>query len=242
MSKNEASNFEYEGGDLEAMMLADHYYKWITSVIKPYVGKRIVEVGAGVGSFSKFTNGLGPQQLILIEPSKSMYKILRKNTENFTTPTQLYNGYLHTYLKEIKAFKPDTFLYINVLEHVKDDDTEIREVANLLNNDGRLIIFVPALMSLYSEFDKSIDHYRRYTKKDLKNLCEKHGLEVEKLKYMDMPGIVPWWFSFVLMKRTKLVPLLVKAYDSVCIPIIRLIETIVPVPLGKNVLIIAKKK
>lgn len=243
MSKTkEPENFEYEGVDLEAMMLADNYYSWIASTIEPYVGKKVVEVGAGVGSFSKFTDSLKPEAMLLVEPSKNTFRILKENTKSFDTPTKTVNGYLTTHADEVKKFQPDTFIYINVMEHVKDDNAEIKTAANLLENKGHIIIFVPALMALYSNFDKSIDHYRRYTKKSLRKLCEEQGLEVVKLNYMDMPGILPWWFSFVVMKRTKLVPALVKMYDGFCVPIIRFFEGFMPAPVGKNVLIIARKK
>jgi len=242
MSHKVDKSFDYEGSDLEAMMLAGHYYKWIAHAIEPFIGVRVVEIGAGVGSFSKFIDGV-EKKFLLIEPSKRMFSILKENVKDFNNRNvQLKNSYLHDAGKTLIDFKPDTFVYVNVFEHIEDDIAEINKVSELLGPNGHVIIFVPALPALYSDFDKSIDHYRRYTKKSLKALADNADLEVVKLRYMDMPGILPWWLSFVVMKRTKLVPVLVRTYDGFCVPIIRFFETILKPPVGKNILLVAKKK
>ena len=243
MTKKDNATFDYDGSDLEAMMLAGNYYKWIAKKIKPYLGTRVVEVGAGVGSFSKHIDGLGKKELLLLEPSKKMFDLLNQNVSVFVNKNvHVENSYLSDATKKIKDFSPDTFVYINVFEHIKDDVAEMKYIANNLSSDGHVVIFVPALQSLYSNFDRSIDHYRRYTKKSIRALINDADLEVVRLQYMDMPGILPWWFSFVLMKRTKLVPLLVKTYDGLCVPIIRVLETFIQPPVGKNILLVAAKK
>lgn len=244
MTKINNHSFDYQGGDLEAMVGAKQYYRWVLNSIKDYIGQNVVEVGAGVGSFSKHIATRNPKKMLLIEPSKRMYTQLNQNPilkELRHIEIQTINGYLEDAAETINFLKPDTFIYINVFEHIEDDVKEIQRLQKHLAKDGHVIIFVPAMQKLYSQFDKSIDHYRRYSKKSLKQLCESAGLEVVKLHYMDMVGVVPWWFSFVLMKRTKLVPALVKTYDTLFVPIIRSFESVLPVPLGKNVLVVAKK-
>ncbi len=236
------SEFEYEGVDLEAMSVASNYYRWIIDTIKKYVGDHIVEVGAGVGSFSKFLQDTKPKTLTLLEPSAPTHTILQKNMQSTGQITvRTINKYLKGAEKEL-AGKADTFVYINVFEHIEDDKAELQRIAKILTTGGHAIIFVPAMRGLYSDFDKSIGHYRRYDKKRLHDLCEAAGLEVVKTRYMDMAGMLPWWFSFVLMKRTTLVPTLVKVYDGFCVPIIRTLEAILEAPVGKNVLLIAKKR
>ncbi len=237
-----SDNFDYEGADLEAMIGADNYYSWILNSIRPYLGNNIVEIGAGVGSFSKLLLKAKPKKLTLIEPSK-MFQGLKDNVHSTdSTRITFLNGYLQTEKNKLKKDRPDTIVYINVMEHIKNDKLEIKQAAELLKKGGHLIIFVPALQSLYSNFDKSIDHYRRYTKADLYELLTEAGLEVEKSQYMDMVGVIPWWTSFVIMKRTTLVPFLVKTYDRFFIPIIRRVESIIHAPVGKNVLVVGRKK
>lgn len=240
--KKKASAFDYEGVDLEAMSGADNYYRWIIDTIRPYIGKHVAEVGAGVGSFSKLIRETKPKSLTLIEPSKKTHELLQKNLQSDkTTQVVTINDYLKGNEDALQG-KLDTFVYINVFEHIEDDHAEMKRIGDILKKGGHAIIFVPALKGLYSEFDKSIGHYRRYDKKRLRELSEKAGFDVVDIRYMDMIGMAPWWVSFVMMKRSGLVPSMVKTYDTVAVPVIRALESVVPAPIGKNVLLIAKKR
>ncbi len=236
-----AESFDYEGVDLEAMAAADRYYAWILDVIRPYLGDHIAEVGAGVGSFSKLLKATEPKTLTVLEPSKKTHAILKKKVQSDgqTAVTHL-NDYLKGQEKNL-AGKVDTFVYINVFEHIEDDIAELKRIAGILKKGGHVIIFVPALKALYSDFDKSIGHYRRYNKKRLYHISKAAGLEVVQTRYMDMIGMLPWWVSFVLLKRRGLGSSMVKMYDKLVVPFIRTTENIVEAPVGKNVLLIAKK-
>lgn len=237
-----ADSFDYEGGDLEAMAQAEKYYKWILQIIQPYLGKDIVETGAGVGSFSKLLKSTNPKTLTLIEPAKRMHDQLRENVPSTkTTKVTTLNDYLKGSEAKLKG-KVDTFVYINVFEHIEDDVAELKRINGILKPGGHAIIFVPALKQLYSEFDKSIGHYRRYDKTSLRKLAEDSDMSVVKMRYMDMPGILPWWLSFVAMKRKGLAPTMVGIYDRFAVPIIRTVENTIEAPVGKNVLLVAKKR
>ncbi|HSX16793.1 MAG TPA: methyltransferase domain-containing protein [Patescibacteria group bacterium] len=239
----EAEAFDYEGEDFEAMSLAVKYYAWIVDTIKPHLGSHIVEIGAGAGVFSQFLlDRAKPKTLTLVEPSKRNHNKLKQNIASTKkTKVSTINSYLKGNEKALKD-KVDTFVYINVLEHVQDDHEEMKRVADTLQKGGKAIIFVPALRGLYSEFDKSIGHYRRYNKKRLKSLAESAGMEVVTIRYMDMIGIFPWWLSMVIMKNKKLKPGLVRLYDTLSVPFIRTLEGIIEAPVGKNVLLVAKKR
>ena len=66
---------EYPGRDLEAMSFAVNYHKWILNEFRPYLGKSVVEVGAGTGSFSELLIEERIERLTLIEPS-AMFDVL----------------------------------------------------------------------------------------------------------------------------------------------------------------------
>ncbi|MBI4100880.1 methyltransferase domain-containing protein [Candidatus Microgenomates bacterium] len=234
----------YSGEDLEAMLLAKYYYRWVLRSLAPYIGESVVEVGAGVGSFSKLLLELGPKQLTLIEPSTKMFRLLKKSLSNVKGKIKL--DLQHKYLKDVLPNlkgqrRPDTVIYINVLEHVADDQLEIKRAASILKKHGHLLIFVPAMPSLYSHFDKNIGHYRRYEKARLERLCKNGGLQVIKAIYMDSLGVIPWWLSFRLIKRKTLSPTVVKLYDALCVPVVRVVESRVHPPFGKNLLLVARK-
>jgi hypothetical protein len=176
---------------LEIMNTANNYNHWIVEEIKPYLGKVNAEVGAGIGSISKL---IAPhvEKLIAFEPDETLIPILRNNING---RAEIINSTL-TPIQRL-----DSLIYINVLEHIENDRLELKKAYNILKQDGCLIVFVPALQWLYSDFDKSIGHYRRYYKKELVNLIENTGFKIVKAKYFDFPGILPWFINFTLLKK-----------------------------------------
>ena len=135
----------------------------------------------------------------------------------------------------------DSILYINVLEHIQDDRKEITTVYNCLKQNGYACIFVPALPCLYSNFDKKIGHYRRYKKIQLESLFTQDMFEIVKLHYVDFIGIIPWYIFFVLLKK-DLDSNSTHLYDTLVVPLIANFEKLIRVPIGKNLILIARKK
>lgn len=237
------SKVEYVGKDLEAMDFAVNYHRWILDLLKPFLGKHLVEVGAGTGSFSELLLETNPETLALIEPSE-MFAVLKENQKikNPTTEIIFFQNIFTDIAEKMKAIQqPDTIIYINVLEHIEDDLLELETVRQTLTQKGRVCIFVPALPALYSEFDKNIGHFRRYRKNDLLKKCEKTGFKIVLSRNFDFLGILPWLIKYRLLKSTKMESGAVKLYDDVAVPVIRRLERFLPPPTGKNLLIVAEK-
>src|SRR5215831_14396107 len=72
----------YEGRDLEAMTCAVNYRRWILDTMRPFLGRRCVEVGAGTGTFSRLLWESSPEKLLLVEPSAANYLTLVDNFKN----------------------------------------------------------------------------------------------------------------------------------------------------------------
>ncbi len=242
MSKS--TQLSYEGKDLETMSGASNYYAWMLSYFAPYLGKNFVEIGAGSGTFSKVLAGLKPHSLTVLEPSPEMFPLLQKTAQKIRTAKSVYamNDFLSDAVSKIKKQKPDSVFYINVLEHVPDDNAELKIVADMLDSGGHVFIFVPAIGGLMSNFDRKIGHYRRYTKTELEQKLHKAGFEIITSRYMDMFGVLPWWLKYTMMGSTTMEPGLVSAYDRFFVPTIRLLEGALQPPIGKNVLVVARKK
>lgn len=225
------------------MAFADNYHDWVFDRFESALGANVVEVGAGTGSFAKLIARRGSaQRLLLIEPSEAMAAKLGETAQGITeVETSTAVGFLDDLSAEVAAFMPDTFVYVNVLEHVEHDAEEIQRVFDLLPPDGTFCAFVPALPFLFSKFDESIDHYRRYTLDDLTGKCTAAGLEVVDARYFDVVGIMPWLLKFRLFGSTKLSPRAVGVYDRFVVPIMRRVESLIRMPIGKNALVVARK-
>lgn len=239
-----AEKLTYPGRDLEAMNFAHAYHRWIVGEFKPFIGKRIVEVGAGSGSFSKMLLETQPDVFIGVEPAAEMYPLLRKVlAEEIRSSTHSYRDFFAEVQDEIKKkFHPDTIVYVNVLEHIEDDELEMQLAHETLSAGGAALIFVPALPSLYGRLDARIGHFRRYTKRELERKVRQAGFEVVYSRYFDIAGIIPWWVKFKLLQSSSIEPGAVKLYDGLVVPIMRVLELIIKPPIGKNLLVMAKKR
>ena len=226
----------YPGKELEALSFAVNYHRWILDEFEPYLGETIAEVGAGIGSVSKLLLEKSIKRLFAFEPSQNMYPLLAEELRreeraqainDFFSPRYAHAGF-------------DSVVYINVLEHIQDDHTELANALKVLRPQGHVLVFAPALAWLYSDFDRQIGHFRRYTKQELSRLVRDVGFTLVKARYFDFGGILPWYISLVVL-RNSLSNGGVFLYDKLAVPMMRLLERAVPSPIGKNVLLIAQK-
>ena len=228
---------EYPIEDLEAMSESENYMQWIHSFFKPYLDGDIAEVGAGTGVYSKILVDLPSiNQLTVFEPSPNLIKKLTAVTKRGSDQIKCFNS-----IFQIDSEKYDAIVYVNVMEHIKDDFEEMKKVHKSLKKQGKLLIFVPALPILYSKHDKKVGHYRRYTKKDLFNKVEQAGFKIIRQRYFDSLGVLSW---LIYCKWMKLDPEKgsVSIYDNVFVPVLRIVENIIPPVIGKNIILIAEKK
>lgn len=228
---------EYFGRDLEAMSFAKNYHNWIIDEFKKYLGKNAAEVGAGNGNFTEMVME-HVDHLVAFEPSENMYSLLKKRfAEN--KRIEIINGTFGRNYHRIEGCF-DSIIYVNVLEHVENDEKELFDVHKKLVYGGHALIFVPAFSFLYSDFDKKLGHFRRYYKQDFEKFSCNIGFKIVKIKYIDFVGIVPWYIFFVLLKN-QLTTKKVLLYDRLVIPVMQKIEKLIIPPAGKNLLVAMKK-
>jgi SAM-dependent methyltransferase len=226
----------YPGKELEAMSSAVNYHRWIIDEFAPYLGGDVAEVGAGIGTMSQLILANPVRRLHAFEPSSNMFPKLAEELREDSRAVAV-NEFFGA-KQAGKGF--DTIVYINVLEHVEDDRAELSHAWQALKPGGHLLVFVPALQWLYSEFDKQVGHFRRYNRDALAADARAAGFAVEKASYFDAAGVMPWYINFVLLRR----PMgsgSVSLYDKVAVPAIRFLENIVTPPIGKNILLVARK-
>jgi SAM-dependent methyltransferase len=232
----------YAGHDLESMDLAVNYHAWIYDLFAPFLGTRIVEVGAGSGAFSKLLLRRDPERLWLVEPSQMYGRLRGEIGEQSEDRVSFHNTIFESVIPTLSGdAAPDTIVYINVLEHIDDDERELRLMHNALADGGNICIFVPAVPMLLSDFDKQIGHFRRYSRKELIGKCERAGFEVVLARGFDLPGVVPWLVKYRLMRSLTIGSGAVKLYDRLLVPLIRPVEQLLKPPIGKNLLLVARK-
>ena len=229
----------YEGRDLEAMAVLSRYYNWIRDMFSPFMKGHGVEFGAGQGMISEI---LLPHfdKLDLIEPSANLFGVLQRNF-GVDGRVTLLGSTLEEHLKIAPPASRDVAILVNVLEHIEDDERALTEIMNILKPGGYLLLFVPALKLLYSEFDRLVGHYRRYHRDELGLLVSGAGFEIISKRYCDVLGVLPWLILNRMFGSTRMSPRLAAIYDFLGIPLTRLLEQLMPMPFGKNIILVARR-
>jgi SAM-dependent methyltransferase len=220
-------------GTLETLDGAQRYVDWIASLVVPHVRGRVLEVGAGHGTFSARWAEQA-DELIISEPSARAAALLRERFGDLSV--------VRADLQEAASDGPfDTAILINVLEHISDDEKALVFLHDGLAPGGRVVVFVPAHELLYSTFDASIGHYRRYRRGELVRKFEQAGLRVIDAHYFNVIGFFGWFVTAKLLRKRPTDAKLVRIYDRVAVPVARVVERRVRPPFGQSVLLVAQR-
>jgi SAM-dependent methyltransferase len=200
----------YPSTELPSFKNAPNYYAAILKYFAPYLGGQVVEVGAGIGTFSQCLLSFPKiTTLTLVEPAKNLFPILRKKLSG-NSKVRLVNGNLQSVASSLSC---DSVVLINVLEHVENDEELLSTIHQVLKPGGTLLLFVPALPGLYGALDENFGHIRRYRKGELGSLLTKVGFQVGCLRYFNLPGILSWFVFGKIFRCKSLNPWSVWLYD-----------------------------
>lgn len=228
-------SFNYPGWELKYFDRAKNFRKYQFDLIKKYIKGKTAEIGPG--------NGINLdhyyQKASLVdcyEPSKNYHQKLKKKFKGKKN-VKIYNKF---FIKNKKKY--DTILYLDVLEHIKSDKKEFLNGFRCLKKNGFLIINVPAFNFLYSEFDKDINHYKRYEIKDFLNFLENVNYKEKKLFYYDSLGFLLSLTAKLLTKKNykNNFDIKIKFWDAL-IPMSRLLDKLTFHLFGKSLICIIKK-
>ena len=210
----------------------------ILDKIEKDLGHNVLEVGAGLGLITK--NLLQRKKSVTaLEPDTHLFNQL--NTSIMNENLNKFNETLETWSTELNLVKPfDSIIYINVLEHIQNDITELSRAASHCQAGAKIIILVPSGPALYGTMDWMSGHFRRYRKKELEAVARTAGLTVLSCEYFDAVGKVAYWFMYRVLRKTKLGSSSVGIYDKVIVPL----STKVPLSMmrklgGKNLILVA---
>jgi SAM-dependent methyltransferase len=230
-------------GDLERLGSAGHFFGWALEEFEPYLHGRVLEVGAGMGAITRRLVDLDPDlSIVALEPADNVFGDLASFAA-LTPRVTACRQTLAEYLAGAGAGERfDAVVYLNVLEHVEDDASELRLAAAALRPGGALLVFGPALEWLYSELDYNAGHYRRYSLGRLRRLVTAAGFELVSLRYFDVVGVLPYFVAYRLLRRQAISGSTLWGYDRLLVPLSRRLQQAVPhPPLGKNVVLVARK-
>ena len=180
---------------LHRLAEAHRLQAWMFSVLRPSAPGPMVEIGAGIGTFSAALLEAGADPLLLVEPEDACAEELRRRFGG--DPRVELAQELLPDAASLRS-RPGTFAYAlcqNVLEHIEDDTAALRSVVAALRPGGELAVLVPAHPALYGQLDRRFGHFRRYTRPALRQLLADAGAELLALRSFNLLGVPGWWLA-----------------------------------------------
>ena len=225
----------YPGEELSLFEEARNWKKYFSSKIGPYIKGNVLEVGAGIGETTPYLLNKNVKEWTCLEPDARLFSLLagKKSENKLPANCTLVQGMLDALPA---GNRYDTILYIDVLEHIEDDASEIRSALSRLNDNGHLVIISPAKQYLYSPFDKSIGHFRRYNKRTLRKAVDEKRASEVRIFYMEATGMLLLVLNKFLLRKKYPNSTVIKIWDRIFIPASRLIDRILFYSTGKSII------
>ena len=218
---------------LQVMKLAGWYNNWLFSIVKPYLKGKILEVGAGIGNFTYLLAKEG--EVTAIDIDKIYVSKLKKSTSVNVGYGDIEKE-KYFFLKK----KFNCVVCMNVLEHIKDDRLALKNMFNLLEPKGRLVLLIPAHKFAYGTVDENLGHYRRYSKREIIIKLSNSGFKGRKLKFLNFFGIVGWFLNSRVLKKAVLPSSQLRIFDLISRPFLYM-EKIIDPKMGLSILAVAEK-
>jgi SAM-dependent methyltransferase len=192
----------------------------------------ILEFGAGTGFLSELIQEKYGLRVDCLEIDEILIQILRdKGFVTFSDLDSLNQKY-------------DLVFSSNVLEHIDDDVQVLVDLKRNLKLNGVLVTYVPAFPILFSDLDRAVGHYRRYTRKELKSKLQQAGYQIDKIQYVDSLGFpASLLLRFIGYKSRGNIGGLasLRIYDNFIFPISRFLDSLgFKYVIGKNLVVHAR--
>ncbi len=234
-----SSNYSDPGKvTLDALECAPKFNEWMYRTVKPWIGARVAELGVGRGNISRF---IKEHQHVLLTDYRTDY--LEELRAKWNHHPHLEIGKLDMTagddFEQLRRFAPDSVVFLNVLEHIEDDRAVLANLFRTVPEGSRVVVLVPYNMALYSEFDKALGHFRRYSKGELEGKMREAGFEVERQFYFNKFGVFAWYVTNTLGGQGVLKPWQLKVYNFLT-PLFRILDKVLPTS-GLSTVAIARK-
>ena len=209
-------------------------------------GRSVADIGCGTGTMVRELSRSGLESAGF-EPAAEIFKLAREAKERSGLGYPLFNAGLDTMTPEhLAPFK--NILFIDVLEHLKDDHAALKRIYSLMPEGAKLLCLVPAVASLYGRRDKAVGHFRRYDKKDIEAIFALCPFRSVTIRHWNLLGVPPFWFFEKVLGRPiaegfrmRRPTALTRALNGCLLGWFRLIENRISFPVGLSLLVEAVK-
>lgn len=205
---------------------APRFTRWMAEVIRPFMGDRVLEIGAGIGNMSLNLMPRSTYWATDINPHYLDYLVSLQATRPYMQVAHMDAQIGETYPAG-QSF--DTVVCLNVIEHLEDDFGALRNLWTVLEEGGRAIVLVPQGPNLYGALDEVLGHCRRYTEAQFIELSQRAGFHVEQVLKFNRAGVIGWWLNGKILRRRKFGLAQIRVLNLVT-PLFRILDPWLPLP------------
>lgn len=221
------------------MSHAVNYFAWQGRLVAPALGHRVIEVGCGIGNFTKLL--LDCEQVIAIDIDPACVARLDQRYSDRPNLHALVCEPGSAAFADLARWLPDTCVCLNVLEHIENDRRAIEAMASVMAPGGAIVLLTPAFPALYGPIDRNLSHYRRYSRGSLTELARVTGLAVDTLHYMNAAGFFGWWINAHVFRREAQSGAQIRIFDRCIVPWLSRLEAAAPPPFGQSLFAVLRK-
>ena len=229
------NEYKYVGSELDLFANARAWKSYWSRQIREFLTGDILEVGAGIGTNTRILDPGGATRWVCLEPDPKLIDQLVQNLEKAPGGRQ-YEFVCGTLLL-LAGQQFDTILYIDVLEHIKDDHEELDRAASYLRPGGHLIVLSPAHQFLFSPFDTAVGHFRRYNRTMLRAVSPA-GLRLKRIRYLDCAGLILSAANALFLRQAMPTKPQLRFWDHWIIPVSRVFDKLFLYFVGKAIIVV----
>lgn len=186
--------------------------RWLGDVLRPHLGERVLEIGAGLGAL---TGRLLPRERYIASEFHEEYLVVLENL----AARHRHLEVCHIDPERSEHFDPlrgsvDTVICANLLHRVNDPAAALRNFHDVLAPGGRVILVAAQGEWLQSPLDNGLCHRRRFSRRRLQNAVEQAGLCLEMLSDFNRIGLPGWAVNGLLLRTRHMSRWQLKAYDA----------------------------
>ena len=232
--------YQYVGTELDLFAQATRWKAYLRGQMAPHLGRRVLEVGAGIGGTTRVLLHDGVEQWLGLEPDPLLAARYEQAREGGSLPVHCQVKVGTT--EDIAAAGPfDSVLYVDVLEHIQHDGEELMRAANLLAPGGKLVVLAPAHNFLMCDFDRALGHFRRYNGRMLKRLTP-DGCSLVRLAYFDCAGLLASLGNRFLLRRPKPTAGQIACCDRILVRASTWLDPVLGHRIGKSILAVWQRE
>jgi SAM-dependent methyltransferase len=229
----------YTVADQLRMAQATRYFAWQSAMAKAALGRRVLEIGCGLGNF---TEQLRDRECVVgLDVDDACIARHQQRFANTPHIRSFVLDALDPALLELRRERLDSVACLNVLEHIEDDLGLLRRMQELLPTGGRVVLMVPAFMALYGPIDRNLGHYRRYTRASLRDAAAQARLGVREMRFMNTVGFFGWWVNAKILRKTEQSEEQIAVFDRWVVPVMSRVENVVAPPFGQSLFVVLEK-